>query len=169
MSPTIPNAVLFDCDGVLVDSEPIADKVLVADLASYGLILGPDQVTEMFTGGTLKGVEQSARKMGADLPADWLDGIYEKTFAKLRAGTPLIGGVGDLLDTLDATAIPYAVGSNGPMDKMRITLGQHDLWDRFGGHIYSSHVHGAAKPAPDLYQLAARSLGAATGRLRGDR
>ena len=65
MSPTIPNAVLFDCDGVLVDSEPIADKVLVADLASYGLILGPDQVTEMFTGGTLKGVEQSARKMGA--------------------------------------------------------------------------------------------------------
>ena len=133
--------------------------MLIESLASYGLILGPAEVTEMFTGGTLAGVEQSARQLGADLPQDWLDGIYATIFAKLQAGTPLIAGVPELLDALDARAIPYAICSNGPMAKMRITLGQHGLWDRFGGRIYSCHEHGAAKPAPDLFLRAARELG----------
>jgi len=159
MSLTTPSAVLFDCDGVLVDSEPITDSVLIANLAGYGLHLAPEQVTKMFTGGTIKGVEQSARSMGADLPADWIDRIYAATFEHLQAGTPLIDGVPEVLDALDLRGIPYAIGSNGPMAKMRITLGQHGLWDRFQGRIFSCHEHGDAKPAPDLYLRGAAATG----------
>lgn len=159
--PTTPKAVLFDCDGVLVDSEPLTEAVLIANLAHHGLVVEAKDLSNLLLGGTMKSLGDAARGLGAVLPADWLDEIYSQMFDRLRAGTPLIAGVTDVLDALEQRDIPFAIGSNGPMDKMRITLGQNNLWDRFGPHIYSAHEHGAPKPAPDLYLLAAEALGQA--------
>ncbi|KAJ56980.1 hypothetical protein ACMU_00370 [Actibacterium mucosum KCTC 23349] len=156
-----PKAVIFDCDGVLVDSEPITNDILHENLAQHGLHIPRDRIEELFVGGTIAGVGDTAREMGAALPDDWVDQIYAAIYARLRAGTPLVAEVLGVLDALDARGIAYAVGSNGSMDKMQITLGQNGLWDRFAGRMFSAHVHAKPKPEPDLYLLAAEQLGVA--------
>jgi beta-phosphoglucomutase-like phosphatase (HAD superfamily) len=86
-------------------------------------------------------------------------------FAALALGTPLVSGIPALLDALDAAAIPYAIGSNGPHRKMQVTLGQYpELYARFSGRIFSRHDVAAPKPAPDLYLHAAAALGVASAR-----
>ncbi|MEM9709237.1 MAG: HAD family phosphatase [Pseudomonadota bacterium] len=159
-----PEAVLFDCDGVLVDSEPVTDRVIIENLSSYGLTLTPDEVTEMFLGGTLPQVGEKARAMGADLPETWTDEIYRKIDDSLRGNCPAVDGVHTLLDRLDRAGIPYGVASNGPRHKMAVTLGQNDLLDRMGDRIFSAHDGIAPKPAPDMYLMLAERLGVAPGR-----
>ncbi|WP_347312364.1 HAD family hydrolase [Defluviimonas sp. SAOS-178_SWC] len=157
-----PAAVLFDCDGVLVDSEPITDRVIAANLARHGLTLPVHEIGTMFLGGTIAGLGEEARRMGATLPETWVDDIYAELFVVLAEGTPLIPGVPALLDALDGAGIPYAVGSNGPHAKMAVTLGQHpEIHARFVGRIFSRHDVDRPKPAPDLYLHAAKALGAA--------
>ena len=84
-----PEMVLFDCDGVLVDSEPLTARVLVDNLARHGLSLTHDQLSDMFLGGTMMGMEEQARALGADLPKTWLEDTYDEVFAALAARAPL--------------------------------------------------------------------------------
>lgn len=154
-----PKAVIFDCDGVLVDSEPLTFALLAENLQSHGLSLGLPQMEHHFLGGTIKGIHTKARAMGADLPETWAEDFYDILYAKLAENTPLIPGVLAVLDRLDAAEIPYAVGSNGSARKMQITLGQHQgLIDRFQGRLFSGQALNMLKPAPDLYLHAARAL-----------
>lgn len=155
-----PSAVLFDCDGVIVDSEPITDEIIAASLARHGLVIKVGDIHGMFLGGTMNSVGEEARRLGADLPESWVDDIYEEMFERLARDTPLIPGITAVFDALDAAGIPYAVGSNGPHRKMAITLGQHpDLYRRLRGRVFSRHDVARPKPAPDLYLHAARALG----------
>lgn len=156
-----PAAVLFDCDGVLVDSEGPTLELLRGDFERFGLPLTLDRLQADFVGGTVETVGRRALAAGARLPEGWVADFYTRMYAMLRAGTPLIPGILGVLDTLDAAGIPYAVGSNGAPEKMAITLGQHGLDTRFAGHLYSGQVLGAPKPAPDLYLHAAAQLGVA--------
>ncbi|MCT2540446.1 HAD family hydrolase [Sedimentimonas flavescens] len=156
-----PSAVLFDCDGVLVDSEPATFALIQEDFATYGLKLSIAELEQMFIGGTIEGVARQGRALGAHLPTDWVESYYERLYARLRSGIELMPGIRDLLDRLDAKGIPYAVGSNGRMAKMEATLGQHsDIRARLAGRLFSGQDLGCPKPAPDLYLIAARSLGA---------
>jgi len=155
----MPRAVLFDCDGVIVDSEEIGLAMLRDNLAAHGLDLALDDMHRLFVGGTLGGVALRAREMGARLPEDWVAASYEKLYARLADGTPLIPGIEAVLDALDAVAIPYAVGSNGTTRKMGITLGQHPgVWGRVKDHLYSGQEISRPKPEPDLYLYAAAAL-----------
>lgn len=156
-----PAAVLFDCDGVIVDSEPILFGLLGEDLARYGLSLDPAEMERLFIGGTVSGAFTLARQLGADLPDGWVDDFYARTYARLAEGTPLIAGIEAVLDALDAAGIPYAVGSNGSEEKMHVTLGQHpEVYRRMKGRLFSGQALGAPKPAPDLYLFAAKAVGA---------
>jgi HAD superfamily hydrolase (TIGR01509 family) len=156
------DAVLFDCDGVLVDSEPLALPLLMADLAEHGLTLPPERFEATFLGLTLAGVADRARDLGADLPPGWTEAAYARLYARLAEGTPLVPGILAVLEALDAARIPYAVGSNGSEQKMQITLGQHPaLISRLQGRLFSGQTLGAPKPAPDLWLHAARALGVA--------
>ncbi|WP_298851805.1 HAD family phosphatase [uncultured Ruegeria sp.] len=154
--------VIFDCDGVLVDSEVVSNQVLADNLAGYGLHLTLPECMSLFVGGTMVGVRDKARAMGADLPAGWIDQVYVETYDRLRAGVPLVPGIADLLERLDQKGIPYCVASNGSPDKMKITLGQNGLWDRFKDVMFSAHVLGTGKPDPKMFHLAARHFGAET-------
>lgn len=154
-----PDLVLFDCDGVLVDSEHITSRILRDDLAVHGLDVPVAQIDALFVGGTMAGVMHTARSMGAVLPEDWLDHIYEKVFSALGEQCEPIPGIEGVLDVLDAAGVSYAVGSNGPIAKMDVTLRCTGLWSRFEGHVYSAHDCAASKPAPDVYLKAAAEAG----------
>ena len=153
-----PDLVLFDCDGVLVDSEAITNRVIRDDLARHGLDLTVERIDALFVGGTMAGVMEASRAMGAVLPDGWLDHIYGAIFAALEAECLAVPGIEGVLDALDAAGIPYAVASNGPVAKMDVTLRKTGLWPRSSGHVYSAHDCAASKPAPDVYLKAAGSV-----------
>lgn len=156
------SAVIFDCDGVIVDSEEIAFSLLGQDLVHYGLHRGRAELEAMFLGGTAQGIFEKCRSLGAALPDDWVQDFYARLYVELGKHTPLVPGIMMVLAALDARAIPFAIGSNGSARKMEITLGQHPgLIERFNGHIYSAQMLGKPKPAPDLYLHAAKALGVA--------
>lgn len=151
--------VLFDCDGVLVDSERLVQCTLADELRLYGLDIASAEVGRLFIGGTMLGVMQTARGMGADLPDDWLDRIYARVFAELAEQCEIVEGVGRMLDHLDAAGVVYATCSNGPMAKMKVTLSRCGLWDRFEGRIFTAHDCAQFKPFPDVYLKAAEVFG----------
>jgi HAD superfamily hydrolase (TIGR01509 family) len=153
-------AVIFDCDGVVMDSEGLSFDLLAKELVQYGHPMGHDQMRALFLGGTMRSFWTEARSRGVPLPDDWVDAQYARMYAALAVHTPLIPGILDVLDALDDAGIPYAIGSNGPARKMEITMGQYPgLMDRFHGRIYSAQDLGAPKPAPDIYLHAAAVLG----------
>jgi len=159
---TPPKAVLFDCDGVLVDSEGITAALLAENLTSYGFAVHSADVHRLFVGGTMAGVKTLVESRGVALPDTWLADTNAHIAKVLAAQVEVMPGVPALLDLLDAQQIAYAVVSNGPMAKMRATLGRTGLWDRLEGRIFSAHDLGVAKPSPGPYLHAASALGMAT-------
>lgn len=162
-----PELVIFDCDGVLVDSEPVSNQVTVEALASMGIHMTLDEVMGMFVGKSMTQVAASVRAMGAPLPgtdAEWITELYAQTYARLRQGVEVIPGVVAVLDAMDAAGVPYCVASNGSDEKMDITLGATGMADRFAGKRFSAHTLGVSKPDPELFFIAAKYMGTAPGR-----
>ncbi|MDM7932619.1 HAD family phosphatase [Tabrizicola sp.] len=157
---TRPAAVLFDCDGVIIDSEGPTCALLLDDLAAHGLPLTLHQLETDYIGGTIETVAARARAAGATLPDGWVADFYLRMNAMLAREAPLIPGILGVLGALDAAGVPYAVASNGPPQKMQITLGQHGLIPRFRA-VLSGQAIGRPKPAPDVYLAAAIACGAA--------
>lgn len=156
---TQPKLVLFDCDGVLVDTELAGAIGISQNLAKHGLHLTPEECHENFVGGSLESLRDKARAMGATLTDDWTAEVSEAMLVELRKGVDLIDGVLDVLDQLDALGIAYCIVSNGPMHKMEVTLPPNGLWDRMAGKIYSAYTVGAAKPDPKMLLMAASDFG----------
>ena len=154
-----PDLVVFDCDGVLVDTEGPTSKIIANSFTRYGLPMSAHEVADLFTGGTMDGVEAEGRKRGAHLPPDWLDEIYDEIYARIAEGVDVFDGVIDLLDALDDLGVPQFVASNGTMQKMRLSLGPSGLWDRFGDRIMSRE-HFTPKPDPAMIVNAINRCGA---------
>lgn len=153
--------LMFDCDGVLVDSELLGNRALAAALAECGYAITPEECRRRFLGMALPSVFKTVgEEMGAALPDDIEARIRARdneTFGReLRA----IDGIHQVLDSLDG---PRCVASSGSMDKMRFTLRHTGLWGRFAPHIFSARMVGRGKPAPDLFLHAAKEMGAAPG------
>ena len=155
-----PTLVIFDCDGVLVDSEPISNRVLANDITAAGWPMTTAESIARFKGGRLIEVQREVEEhLEVDLGETWLAEHYERMFDAFREEITAIPGVLDVLDTLKAKNIPFCVASQGPVRKMKITLGATGIWPRVEGHIYSADMVERPKPAPDLFLHAARSEG----------
>lgn len=162
-----PDLVIFDCDGVLVDSEPLSNQVTVDALAGLGVSMTLNEAMDLFMGKSMTQVAAIARERGAPLPgtdAEWIAELYAITYARLREGVDAIPGVVGALDALDAAGVPYCVASNGSDEKMDITLGATGMADRMKGKRFSAHALGVSKPDPELFFIAARYMNVAPSR-----
>ncbi len=152
--------VIFDCDGVLVDSEAIGNRFISEALTLAGIPISAEGALSQFLGGKLTQIKKDAEKqLGFLLPANWVDEIYKKQFAEFRKNLKSISGIEDVLDVLERINIPVCVGSNGPLNKMEVSLGVTKLKDRFLGRIFSADQVESPKPAPDLYLYCADQMG----------
>ncbi len=168
MSPPLatPNAgpalVIFDCDGVLIDSEPIAHRVLAEQLRGVGLALSFDDVMREFLGRTRDGcLEHAERLAGRALPPDFARRWDEALFAALAREVRPVAGIEEVLRTLPW---PYCVASNGTEARMRKALEAAGLLPLVGERLFTAAEVARPKPAPDLFLHAARSMGAAPQR-----
>jgi HAD superfamily hydrolase (TIGR01509 family) len=159
----MPEALLiFDCDGVLVDSERLSHGVLQQMLAELGVVLSFDATVERFIGTSLPVcLARVGELLGGTLPEDFRSRFGQRTRAAFEAGLKPVAGVEPLLAALRT---PYCVASNGNRAKVEFTLGHTGLLPRFAGRIFTADDVLHPKPAPDLFLHAARSLGAAPRR-----
>lgn len=141
-----PELIIFDCDGVLVDTEPLTEQLIQESLEDHGLPLNLGDIRHLFTGGTMDSVEAEARTRGAHLPQDWQSGLYEEMFQRLDKGVNLIPGILELIEKAENAKIATAVASNAPYAKMRRSLGPSGLWDRMEPNIFSRED---SRPKPD--------------------
>jgi HAD superfamily hydrolase (TIGR01509 family) len=150
--------VIFDCDGVLVDSERIAVRIDAMVLAELGWPLSEQEVIERFLGRSeAYMVEQIELALGRELAADW-DAAYRPLYR--RAFEAELEPVDGVIEALDAIAAPTCVASSSSHDRLRHTLGLTGLVERFDGRIFSADDVENGKPAPDLFLHAAAALGA---------
>jgi HAD superfamily hydrolase (TIGR01509 family) len=149
--------VIFDCDGVLVDSERIAVRVDAQMLAELGWPLSEQEIVERFMGRTTEDMIRTIEAQLDDLEPGWHVEFDRRYMAALEAELAPVDGVVEALDAID---LPTCVASSGTHEKLRFTLGRTGLYPRFEGRIFSAHDVARGKPAPDLFLHAARSLGA---------
>ena len=154
---------IFDCDGVLVDSEPLAHQVLIEELRHFGIELDLEQAMGLFMGNSLEqNVVVIESMLGRPLPKNFFPEWRERLYARFRSEP--VRAVDGIVAVLEGLTVPVCVVSNGPVRKMETTLGVTGLLGRFAGRLYSPESGLPGKPAPDLFLAAARDFGAAPAR-----
>ncbi len=159
-------AILFDCDGVLVDSELITNRVLHAMLNEAGWALSEQDCMRIFIGKTVR--SETARieaETGKPLTDAWMAEFYERRNERLRAELVAIGGAVDAVRQVHAQlGGKIAVASGADKPKVLMQLGKVGMSAYFGEHVFSGHDLPRTKPWPDVYLAAAASLGIAPER-----
>jgi HAD superfamily hydrolase (TIGR01509 family) len=154
--------VIFDNDGVLVDSEPVANAVLARLLTEYGFPCTVEQSMAQFMGRSVPQVRALVEeRLGRPLPGDLEARYAGELYPSFQRSLEPIPGVVEALRAID---LPVCVASSGTHERIRLTLTRTGLWDRFGGRVFSAQEVERGKPAPDLFLHAAATLGVAPGR-----
>lgn len=163
VSPVAPyDLVIFDCDGVLVDSERITAVVFAAMLGEIGLDVGIDEIFDRFVGRSMDQCLQIiAGLLGRPVPPGFAEDYRLRSAAALEARVRPVPGIEAAIAAL---GLPYCVASNGTHDKMRTTLRSTGLFDAFGGRLFSVTDVTRGKPFPDLFLHAAARCGALPAR-----
>jgi HAD superfamily hydrolase (TIGR01509 family) len=158
--------VIFDNDGVLVDSEPISNRMLAEYLTELGHPTTYEDSIRDFMGSAMHRVHDLiVERTGRRLPADFDETFHRRVFEAFRRELKPVPGVAAVLEKLEAEGIPYCVASSGSHERIRVGLGTTGLYERFTEErIFSSQDVGRGKPAPDLFLHAARVMGFAPER-----
>lgn len=151
--------VIFDCDGVLVDSEPLAMRVLLELIAEQGIAIAPDVAFRSYLGRSLASISESLNQShGAHLSEASLGGMRDRLYALYRQELQPTAWIAEVLAGLE---LPFCVASSSQLERIRLSLELTGLLPRFEGHIYSASMVQHGKPAPDLFLHAARQMGVA--------
>jgi HAD superfamily hydrolase (TIGR01509 family) len=148
--------VIFDCDGVLVDSERLAVRTEARILASLGWPITETEIVDRFVGRSAQYMQREV-ELAVRRSVDWeteFEPLYRQVFENELVP---VDGIFEALDSID---LPTCVASSGSHDKMAFTLGLVGLLDRFDGHIFSATEVDHGKPAPDVFLHAAERMGA---------
>jgi HAD superfamily hydrolase (TIGR01509 family) len=149
--------IIFDCDGVLVDSEGISNRILVEMANSVGAEIKLKYALENFAGKSLKSVFEHIEKLiEKELPNSFEKEYRERTFKDFRTELKPIKGIHNLLDKI---SIPYCVASSGTTEKIRLNLTTTELIEKFENKIFSSYEIGSWKPNPEIFEYAAKKMG----------
>jgi HAD superfamily hydrolase (TIGR01509 family) len=149
--------VIFDNDGVLVDSEPIAADVLARLLSEHGLPTTPQEAMRDFIGASMERVRRvSEERLGDRLPDDFVRRYYDALFARYPGELRAVEGVALALARID---LPKCVASSGSLERIRRSLRLVGLWAHFEGRAFSADEVERGKPAPDLFLRAAEVMG----------
>ena len=149
-------AIIFDCDGTLVDSEPLGNRVLVEMLAELGVELSLEAALTRFRGRRMaETLGLIGDLLGRPVPAGFEAEADRRMTDLFAAELRPVEGVPELLDRLP---VPFGVASNGTREKMAISLATTGLLPRFGERIFSAYDVARWKPDPELFLHAARAL-----------
>lgn len=152
--------VIFDCDGVLVDSEPIAARLTAEAVSELGWEMSAELAKSEFLGDTFSNIiRRVEEKIGRNVPEDWPARSQRNLLAALERELTPVAGVRSAIEALVSEGATLAVGSQGSHEKMQLTLAVTDLLPFFRGRIFSASQVARPKPAPDLFLLAADTLG----------
>ena len=151
--------VIFDCDGVLVDSESITCRVFTRMLNELGIPVTEDEVFEQFVGKSMAQCLQMITALrGREVPSDFVGQYHLRITAALQAELKAVAGIEAALDGIRTR---YCVASNGSHEKMQATLGLAGLLPRFKDKLFSVADVARGKPYPDIYLYAADKSGVA--------
>jgi HAD superfamily hydrolase (TIGR01509 family) len=150
-----PDLIIFDCDGVLVDSEVLSCRCLSEALAGYGIDLGVDRALDLFLGRNLAAVFEHYEALGRTIPAQFADGLKREIRAAFVASLGPIEGVNSVLQDL---RIPHCVASSSDLDRVSFSLALTGLARHFDSRLYTSQMVERGKPAPDLFLYAAERM-----------
>lgn len=155
------DVVVFDNDGVLVDSEPISNRVLADYLSELGHPTTYEESIRDYMGAAVHRVHDLVlERSGRRLPGDFDETFHARVFAAFQSELRAVDGVRDVLAKLNADGVPYCVASSGSHERIRVALRRTGLYEYFGeGRIFSAEDVGRGKPAPDLFLLAAEKTG----------
>jgi HAD superfamily hydrolase (TIGR01509 family) len=154
-------AIIFDCDGVLVDSEMLASRVEAEIARDLGLTMTADEAHDLFLGKTVDGVLDAFAARAGKRPTSAF--VYNWAFATAQsfvAELHPIAGIRAALVTLRGRGSRMAVASQSPLARVQLSLRVAGLGETFGEHVYVTSMVPRPKPAPDIYLLAAEKLGA---------
>lgn len=149
--------IIFDCDGVLVDTEKIGNGILLEMAQEYGFKMELEDAYRNFNGRNLKDcfkhIEEAIEQK---LPETFETEYREKSFEAFKTQVKPMEGVVAFIDQLK---IPYCVASSGPMDKIRLNLEVAGLLEKFEGKMFSSYLINSWKPEPGIFLHAAKEMG----------
>jgi HAD superfamily hydrolase (TIGR01509 family) len=156
----IRRLVIFDCDGVLVDTERLAVPIDVQILGELGWEITEEEVIDRFLGRSEADCNKEIEAhLGRPLPAESSFEFDERYREAFERDLTAVTGVAEAIDAIAGAGLDTCVASSGSHEKMEWTLGLTGLWDRFQGRIFSADEVSRGKPAPDLFLLAAASMG----------
>ena len=156
----LPSAILFDCDGVLADSEPVVNRVVAADLSARGWPLTPDEAGAMFLGLAFPAMVPLVEAQVGPLPADWTQTLKHRTAETMALEVTPVPGAAELLATVRAAGVPIALASNSSRVELTAKLTRLGFTEAFAGRIFSFEDVPRPKPEPDIYLVAAAACGA---------
>lgn len=149
--------IIFDCDGVLVDSEALSNGVVAEMLSLQGLPMSAEEGVRYFAGTSMKYIQEYYhRQMGVHLPDDFEQRYRKRSFEVFEERLEAVPGI---REALEAIQLPRCVASNGPINKIEFNLKVTNLQHFFGDHIFSAYQIKKWKPLPDLYLHAAKQMG----------
>ncbi len=152
---TDPDLIIFDCDGVLVDSEVLSCRCLSEVLAGHGIDLGLDQALDLFLGRSVTAVREHYEALGRRIPEQFSAELKTGVRAAFSSGLCPIEGVKPVLEDLH---IPCCVASSSDVDRVSFSLSLTGLASHFDGRLYTSQMVERGKPAPDLFLHAAERM-----------